>query len=211
MLKHSGAALTATFRPRSGGGASENLVSMLDPPAGAKQTIGALLRSFGPASTGFVLIMAALPAIAPVPGPFGIVFGTVLSLIALQLMLGRTRLWLPAVLERYETPPGLLRIIVKTSGWTLTCLEGIACKGRLKLLTGKVACSVMGVLIFFLAILIVLPIPLGNILPVISILILAVSLIERDGLLAILGFLVGITTIGLMFIMAHHIVSFLLH
>lgn len=211
MPKHKDAALKSTLRRQSGGSVSKKLAIMLEPPADAKQTIGALLRSFGPASIGFVLMIAALPAIAPVPGPFGMVFGTVLSLIAIQMMFGRARLWLPAVLDRYEAPPEVLRIIANTSLWTLTCLERISRKDRLKMLTGNFARSVMGILIFFLAILIVLPIPLGNILPVISILILAVSLIERDGLLAIVGLLVGIATIGLMFIVAHDVVSFLFY
>jgi hypothetical protein len=62
-------------------------------------TIGDALASTGEASFGFVLLILALPALIPIPGPFGLIFGSAMAIVALQFAIGAGSLWLPAFLR----------------------------------------------------------------------------------------------------------------
>ncbi len=62
---------------------------------------------------------------------------------------------------------------------------------RLHLLTLGIAERVLGAVCALLAFLLILPIPLGNLLPALSILLIALGLIESDGLCAMAGTLLG--------------------
>ena len=68
--------------------------------------------------------------------------------------------------------------------------------GRLEALTGPIVQSLFGIPIFLLAVVIALPIPFGNILPVLSLVVLAVALMERDGLITLIGLLLATATIA---------------
>ncbi|MGL4404970.1 MAG: exopolysaccharide biosynthesis protein, partial [Notoacmeibacter sp.] len=59
-------------------------------------SVGALMDALGEAGLGILLIVFALPSFIPTPGrPVGFISGTVVALIALQVMAGRHTLWLP--------------------------------------------------------------------------------------------------------------------
>jgi len=55
--------------------------------------------------------------------------------------------------------------------------------------------ALLGIPVFLLAVVIALPIPFGNILPVLSLVVLAVALMERDGLVTLIGLLLTSATI----------------
>jgi hypothetical protein len=51
-------------------------------------TIGEALHEMGRSGFGFVMLLLALPALIPIPGPFGLVFGSALAIVALQFSFG---------------------------------------------------------------------------------------------------------------------------
>ena len=53
-----------------------------------------------------------------------------------------------------------------------------------------------------LALVLVLPIPLGNLAPGATVAVLALALLQRDGLLALLGYLMAATSVGLLVLSA---------
>ena len=53
---------------------------------------------------------------------------------------------------------------------------------------------VIGLLAFVLALVVLLPIPLGNVLPAVAICALALALLEHDGLMAVFGLLLTIAS-----------------
>ncbi|SIR44714.1 Exopolysaccharide synthesis, ExoD [Rhizobium sp. RU35A] len=57
-------------------------------------------------------------------------------------------------------------------------------------MTGRGARVLLAIPVLFLAVLIALPIPFGNTLPAISIVLIAISLAEQDGLLILLAMVV---------------------
>ena len=59
-------------------------------------------------------------------------------------------------------------------------------------LTGDTAERVIGAFYLVLAVILTLPIPLGNVLPALAISIIALGMIERDGVWVLAGFAVGV-------------------
>jgi hypothetical protein len=123
------------------------------------------------------------------------VFGTALALVSLQIIAGSRRVWLPAIVGERHVSPAALDLVVRHSMPMIARVEKIVRAGRLKVLTGPTVQALLGVPIFLLAIVIALPIPFGNILPVFSLVVLAVSLMERDGLVTLIGLLLALVTI----------------
>jgi len=74
-------------------------------------------------------------------------------------------------------------------------VEKLVRAGRLQALTGRTVQALLGIPVFLLAVVIALPIPFGNILPVLSLVVLAVALMERDGLVTLIGLLLTSATI----------------
>jgi hypothetical protein len=64
----------------------------------------------------------------------------------------------------------------------------------------------IGVVCTILAIVLILPIPLGNILPALAVSALSFSLIQRDGAIALVGHALAATSAGVLVIAAHIIV-----
>ncbi|ANL33944.1 exopolysaccharide biosynthesis ExoD family domain-containing protein [Rhizobium phaseoli] len=62
-------------------------------------SIGEALETMGRTSIAFTILFLAIPALTPIPGPFGMVFGTALALVSLQIVAGGRKVWLPAVIS----------------------------------------------------------------------------------------------------------------
>jgi hypothetical protein len=146
-------------------------------------TVGDALASVGEASFGFAMLMLALPALIPIPGPFGMVFGSALAIVALQFAVGVGSLWLPAILRNRKVSASAFAALQRHADPIARRIERIIRPGRLKAFTGPALPYVLALPVFALAIAIALPIPFGSILPVIAVCVIAIGLIERDGLI----------------------------
>jgi hypothetical protein len=144
-------------------------------------SVGEVLCGLGHTSTAFTILFLALPALIPIPGPFGVVFGSALALVAAQMAVGRRPIWLPALLSRRRLSPSVVELTVHYSAPILARIETVVRPGRLSLFTGVTMQWLLSFPIFLLAIAIALPIPLGNYMPVFAIVAIAVALMARDG------------------------------
>ncbi len=139
-----------------------------------------------------ILLMFSIPAIIPTPGiPAGLVFGTALALLSVQVMLGAERLWLPKRLSAMGVPRSLAERMATHGAPVLARLER-QMRPRGKLLSQVLMKPVLGLVIFMMAVLIALPIPFGNMLPGLAVLITALGMAQRDSLAIGAGLLVAI-------------------
>lgn len=163
---------------------SEQLASRTD-----RVSIGELLDGLGRASLGLGLIVPSLLALIPLPGPFGILFGTMIGAIAVQVMMGEPRLRLPRFLAVRTVPPTAVGTALRRFAAPLQWAERLSTPRRLLPLTGRVARVVLAAPLLIMAMTLALPIPLGNGLPAIAVIVFALGFMERDGLaiLAALG------------------------
>lgn len=143
----------------------------------------------GEGSQGSLLILLALPCLLPIPG-VGNVMGAALVLIAWAQWRGRSRRPLPPTVAQMTLSPAwarrLLMLMAHFYGlverWSRARLPWLAEQNEAGWLAAKVA--LMGVIIF-------LPLPLGNVLPALALLLLGVGLAGRDGLAVALALLVA--------------------
>ena len=107
--------------------------------------LGDLIHRLGQSGFGLALIALALPAMIPIPGPFGMMTGCCLVLIACQMLIGRNRLALPRFLaDRHVTADGVKAVIMRALPWVMR-LEAIVREGRWKSLTGRSSHVLVGI------------------------------------------------------------------
>ena len=154
----------------------------------------ALLGGLGRRAFGMLLFVAALPAFIPIPIG-GALSGPLVMLIAAQLLIGLRRPWLPRfIATRGPKRQTLARFVHGIDPWLLR-LERVARPRLTALLDYRVSAAFTGLLLLLLGVLLSLPIPLTNYPFGIILLLYAVALIERDGVLLLLAWTLGIGAI----------------
>jgi hypothetical protein len=113
-------------------------------------------------------------------------------IVSIQMVLGREELWLPRILSRRSFSRKALVSGFEKIKPQLALLEHFA-RPRLLVLTGRLATVLIGVVILAMAIVLILPLPPGgNFPPALACAILGMALVERDGVIVILGMAVTV-------------------
>ncbi|AGS26627.1 exopolysaccharide biosynthesis protein [Rhizobium etli] len=169
--------------------------------------IGRAISILGQAGTSLIVLLLTLPTLTPVPGPFGMVFGTALALVAFQIAAGRETVWLPSALKRRRLSTKVLDSALRYTAPLVAWAEKMMRRDRLAVLAGKPVRMLLGVPIFLLAVAIAMPIPFGNFLPAFALIVIAVALMERDGLIALIGGGLSILALAATTAMAYGVVA----
>jgi hypothetical protein len=148
-------------------------------------TVGDLLASLGDRALAALLFVFAFPNVLPVPPGTSAVLGAPLVVLAAQLALGRPP-WLPAFIARRSLARADFAALVRRITPWLVRAERLL-RPRLTALTRTPVEYALGVVCLLLALLLTLPIPLGNMLPALAICLLALGILEHDGLWVLAG------------------------
>ena len=168
-------------------------------------SIADLTRMFGGRAIGALLFVFGLICTLPLPPGATTIFGFPLLFLAPQLVIGASAPWLPrGVKGRTIAVAGLRTGLPRVIPW-LQKIEAIS-QPRLVFLFNPVGERLIGVLCTLLAVVLILPIPLGNILPALAVTVLAFSLIQRDGLIALAGYGIAIASASVLALAAHILV-----
>jgi len=158
--------------------------------------LGEIVSTLNERSYGLLLILFALPNLVPIylPG-LSAVLGLPLAFVAVQMVLGRSRPWLPqAVLQRSISREDYARVIGKALP-SLVRIEQLL-KPRLSFLTVSVSERLIGCFCLVLSLLLALPIPLTNIPLALPVALFGLALIERDGLCALVATALGVGAVS---------------
>lgn len=177
---------------------------------GERISVAELTDKFGGRALGALLFVFGLLCMLPLPPGGTTIFGLPLVLLAPQLVIGASAPWLPAGVRRRtmstaDLKAGLPRVLP----W-MQRIEAVS-RPRLVFLFGSVGQRLIGVVCTILAVVLILPIPLGNILPATAVTVLSFSLIQRDGILALLGYALAAASAGVLVLAAHVIISMAQH
>lgn len=155
-----------------------------------------VFAGLGERAFGMLLFVATLPAFIPIPGVGGAISGPLAILIGVQLLAGRRSPWLPGfVAERGPHRSTMARFEQRLAPW-LTRLERLV-KPRLTLLLNhRVAGMFSGLLLVLLGLLLALPIPFTNYIFGGLLLLFALALLERDGALMIVAWVLGAVAVA---------------
>lgn len=145
----------------------------------------------GDRAFGALMIVFALPNALPFNAPgVSTVLGTPLLFLSAQLIVGLKAPWLPAFVMRRSLRRGSFARAMNVAVPWIRRLERLL-KPRLQLLASRPAERVVGLVCAVLALVLMLPIPFGNMPPAVAICLLAMALLERDGLATLAGLAVG--------------------
>jgi hypothetical protein len=161
-------------------------------------TIGDIVETLEDRAFGLLMLFLALPMAVPLSAIPGVstVFGVPLIVIAAQVAIGLRRPALPRWLRQRSISRADLAKVVDWVEPYLKRVERIV-HPRWPLLTSFLAERLMGTFSMLLAIVMSLPIVLGNQPPAIAISLFAIAILEKDGLFSILGAVAGVAAIAI--------------
>lgn len=178
--------------------------------AAARISIQELMEKFGGRAIGALLFVFGLACTLPLPPGATTIFGAPLLLLAPQLIIGSRAPWLPERVKTRTLATADLRKALPKVIPILRRVEAIS-RPRFVFLFGNVGERLLGLVCTALAIVLILPIPGGNILPAMAVSALSFALIQRDGLIALIGYALAITSASILVLAAHIVVRMFLH
>ena len=154
-------------------------------------TIEDIMIAMNSGGFGLVLMFFSLPTLIPLPPPFPSLFSLPVVIFALQMMIGLKAPKLPKFISKKTIKRALLANILEKSSIYFAKVE-VFLKPRLLFLSSGFFEKIIGFFLLIFALLILTPLPLSNFLPGVAILVTSFGLIEKDGVIIILGLLIGI-------------------
>jgi hypothetical protein len=166
------------------------LAALAEGDPGEILTLRDLLAGLSRRAFGMLLFASVLPAFIPIPIG-GAISGPLVMLIGVQLAIGMRRPWLPNFLaSRGPHRHALARFDRMISPW-LARLEHLIRPRLPVVLDHRLAGVVTGLLLLLLGLLLSLPIPLTNYLFGGLLLVFALALLERDGVMMLVAWIAG--------------------
>jgi hypothetical protein len=161
-------------------------------------SIGDVLNAFGDRAFGALMLLFAAPNMLPLPPGMSTFLGAPLLFITAQLMLGRSILWMPPFIRDRSISRDFFALLTAKLSPILHRAERFL-RPRMGMLLHPVPERIVGAACLLLAIILLLPIPFGNIPPAFAIAAFSLGILERDGLATIIGWL---ATLGSVLILA---------
>ncbi len=151
-------------------------------------TLKEILSLAGERTFGFLFVLLALPSALPVPAPgYSVPFGIVMLLLAGQLIMGRTRPWVPEKWKEKQFDLIAVQKVVKAGVPWLRRLEAISRPRLVYICSSLPGRVVIGIAISLMSISMMIPIPGTNTLPAMGIFVTGFGLLDDDGAISIGG------------------------
>lgn len=179
---------------------SEILTHFIDAHPESDITVRSMVHAFGERAFGFLTLVFALICIIPLPIPgIHMILSIPLFYLSLQQMIGRREVWFPDKILDYKIPRKAFEDMShKAIPWIIK-IEKIS-KPRLMFLTTRWWFCFFGATIFYITAFLSIPLPLTNLVPAIGIAIMAIGLLNRDGVMLLIGAAIGVLWSWLWFI-----------
>lgn len=156
-------------------------------------TIADLMRLMEGRARAALIFLFAMPNVLPAPPGLSGLLGLPLLYLTWQMMLGRVP-WLPRIIAGRGIAHATFAALIERVTPFLIRAEKLL-RPRWGWLVGPRAEHALGALALVLAVVITLPIPFGNMLPAFAICLIALGVLERDGLWALLGIVTAIVAL----------------
>lgn len=179
-----------TAKPPADIAISDRLDQLTALAAGDRVSLGWILEQLHERAFGLFLLILALPCCIPFLYGVPQVVALPLMFVAVQIAIGRRVPWLPASLAaRDVATESLHRLSVRAGPW-LRRVEAVS-KPRLAFLTRRPLDRVVGVALVVFSASILVPLPATNTVPGFAVVVVAMGLLQRDGILVLIGAALG--------------------
>lgn len=150
-------------------------------------TVLEILDALDSRSFGIAVLLFSLPSVVPMPPGIPTVVGIILMIVSVQMVFGREELWLPGFLSKRSFPRkalvGAFEALAPRLGWFERLM-----KPRLLFMSGRIGTIAVGAVVLIMAIVLILPLPPGgNFPPALACTILGLGLVQRDGVVILIG------------------------
>ena len=152
-------------------------------------TISQLSNELGTRAYGTFLVLMSLPNFIPL---LSVVSCILLIFHSAQMSFGITNPWMPKILKDYSFKKQSLEIILSKNIHLLEASEHFI-KPRLLFMNSIAGLRITGVIIFFINLILLVPIPFSNFIPATAIMMIGLGLIQKDGLMVLISAFLGVS------------------
>lgn len=171
---------------------SQRLMALLADPLNERISVADLVAALGDRGFGLLLLLLTLPNAVPVPGPgLSAILALPAALLAAQMVVGLEQPRLPRRLQRWSFPRARVAAVLGHAVPSLERLERFLRPRR-----PVAGDRLVGVVCLLLALVLALPIPFGNVPVAWALILVALAVIERDGLAMVVGMAAGAAAIA---------------
>lgn len=159
--------------------------------ASERLTVADIVAVLRDRAFALLVVLLGLPNCLPMPPPIPFVCGLLLALVAAQIAAGRPTPWLPSALLRRSIPQDAVSRAVSRALPVLHKLERWS-QPRLSFLETPVALRIIGFVLIALSAGLLVAAPIIGQIPLgISVCLVGLGLVERDGFLVVGGLVIG--------------------
>ena len=187
---------------------SQRLARLAVEAEGETVTLDWILAQLHERAFGLFLLVLALPCCIPFLYGVPQIVALPLMFISVQILLGRATPWLPQKLGARQVPRSSLSGLADRAGPWLRRIEAVS-RPRLAALTRRPLDQLVGLALVVFSASILVPLPGTNTVPGIAVVIVAMGLLQRDGILVILGTILGTAWIGTLLVAGATLASLL--
>lgn len=175
--------------------------------AGERLTVADIVSVLRDRAFAILVVLLGLPNCLPMPPPIPLVCGLLLALVAAQIAAGRHAPWLPSALLSRSIPQAAVERAVGRALPVLQKLERWS-RPRMSFLESALAIRLIGLLLFGLALGLLVAAPVIGQIPLgIAVCLVGLGLVERDGVLVLIGVAMGLAGLAVNFGFAYAIFS----
>jgi hypothetical protein len=157
---------------------------------------------------GVIILMFALPAMVPgLPPPIHTLVSIPLCFVGWQMMRGYDSIRLPHFIGKRMIKRSSLQKAITVSLPHIRRAERFT-KARLSYIDSKAGERLMGLMILLFALTVAVPAPLTNTVPGFAIAIIGVAILEKDGLLGIIGSVIGLVWMTMLIFLSKEMIAF---
>lgn len=144
-----------------------------------------MAQAHGPAAHGTMLLLMAVPCLLPVPG-VGTVLGLGMAALAATMWRGHSSACLPRQVAELELSRHSAQRVLDMLA-SAYAMAGRCARARLSHLASAGRRSWTAAAVGLMAVIVLLPIPFGNVLPALAMMLIGLGLVFRDGVAVVLG------------------------
>ncbi|PWU05674.1 MAG: hypothetical protein C5B43_02965 [Verrucomicrobia bacterium] len=165
-------------------------------------SIGHMIEVTGSKGFGILILLLSMPSALPMPVPiFSIPFGLAIACLLIQMLFGRKTPWLPKKVNDTTISISAAKSMLKSGIKILNKVEHLIHPRWTWFCYNKFAY----IILFILTCVLILPFPLTNTAPALILFLFSVGLIENDGIICLIAFLIGILLTGFYCVIAYYI------
>ncbi|MEM6678307.1 MAG: exopolysaccharide biosynthesis protein [Pseudomonadota bacterium] len=187
---------------------SERLARLAGDAESEDVTLGWILDQLHERAFGLFLLLLALPCCIPFLYGIPQIVALPLLFVAAQIVAGRRVPWLPEKLRNRRVQSASLADLARRAGPWLARLEALS-RPRITALTRPPTDRIVGCALLLFSASILVPLPGTNTVPGFAVVLVAMGLLQRDGLLVAGGSVIGTVWIATLLVAGATLVSLL--